>query len=85
METLDLEKELAAAEAGGDVDVSISPAELQAVQAEIRRRYVAQFHMLKENALANRACGEEDTAQNNFAEAKKVLAAIKHLDERMKS
>lgn len=80
--TKDLERELAEVEDGG-VNVSVSTEELLAVCNRVRSQFVGQFHFLKEGALANRACGEEEAAQNAFTEARKVLKGIQHMDARI--
>lgn len=81
-EASDLEKELDAAEHGG-VDLAVSNEDLLAVLGRVRAGFVGQFHFLKEGALANRACGEEEGAQKAFSEARKVLKGIQHVDARI--
>ena len=78
----DLERELMVAEDGG-VDLTVSNDDMLAICRRVRDGFVGQFHFLKEGALANRACGEEEGAQKAFAEARKVLKGIQHIDARI--
>jgi len=72
----DLERELGKA----GPDVSVSPLVKRRMYGQLRMRLTEQFHVLATSARLNGKVGNEEMAQLQEGEARKVLAMIADLD-----